>query len=888
MADNRKNDGFFKHVSDFFKRVQNQDITRIGGKGGINILNSPQSKEELKLKQEYQVFRQYLQQKNWNLKHIELFDEFRRMDATFPIINAALTLYSQEVCLSGDCVITTPEGDITILDQYKKNSKFFLVNSYDPKWKRKCWNECLGVKSNGLKQVFEVTVARVIDEETSEWDDIPTAKFKCTDNHKIFVGNNKYKELKDLKLGDLIFCYYDWKDPSCGCKEQRFLQTTILNITPIGEEEVFDLINVSPDHHFTLKLTKSFHIVVHNCNKDAEGTIVKIASPDRNVVTALDECFYRNLKLDSRAYLIVRNMLKFGNGYSFLNTRRGVGVLDLFHLPPETLRIHLIENADRLDAFKYRWYGYGGGLEFEPWEIVHWKIIQDIETEPYGQSILRSIVDTWRRIVLMREALVIYRITRAPQRYLFKIDTTGLDPDSALRYAENMKKQLYKKPLVDPKTGEIDFKFSSISIEENFYLPTQEGDVGGVELLEGANNLDAVEDYKIIKDDLFAGLLIPKSYLTFEEDLSNKAALCLAGETIVNTSEGKISIKDLTENFEKKSNYKVYVLSSDSEGFITYGKVKWCKPTRLTDTIYRVHLNNDKGYVDATDNHEFLLEDLVYVRADELKIGNQLKNIFEKVVYVERVEIIHLNEPKQMYDLEVEKHHNFSLDVGGIFVHNSQEDLRFNNAVKQYQSYFVEGLLHIGLVHLYMNGHSKDELESFELTMNNSSTLAEKVKNELLQQRIDLAKAALDNSTGISVMSYTQVLKDILKFSDEQIAQTFKNQLIEKKLIWRLKQLEENGFYEEPDPDKKKAKMAALGINTDDIFKNLKFESTEQLPGVERILKEQVDKQIEHLSKPVSLKPSKAQVEKVMDLYESKVKRNIKKTFIDLGMNGNV
>jgi hypothetical protein len=418
-------------------------------------------------------------------------------------------------------------------------------------------------------------------------------------------------------------------------------------------------------------------------------------------------------------------------------------------------------------------------------------------------------------------------------------------------------------------------------------MPTTEGDTGGIELLEGASNLDAVEDYKIIKDDLFAGLLIPKSYLSFEEDL------CLVQETMINTSEGKISIKDLAENFEKKINYKVYVLSSDNEGFITYGKVKWCKPTRQVNTIYRVHLTENKGYVDCTDNHPFLLEDLTYVRADELKIGHQLKNIYEKDIRVEKVEILHYDELQQMYDLEVEKHHNFSLDVGGIFVHNSnkaalsQEDLRFNNAVKQYQSYFVEGLLHVGLVHLYMNGHSKDELESFELTMNSSSTLAEKVKNELLQQRIDLAKSALDNSSGMSVMSYTQVLKDILKFSDEQIAQTFKNQLIEKKLIWRLKQLEENGFYEEPDPDKKKAKMAALGLNTDDIFKNLKFESAEQMPGVERILKEQIDTQIKHLTKQVSLKPSKEQVERVIDLQESKVKRNIKKTFIDLGMNGN-
>jgi hypothetical protein len=64
-----------------------------------------------------------------------------------------------------------------------------------------------------------------------------------------------------------------------------------------------------------------------------------------------------------------------------------------------------------------------------------------------------------------------------------------------------MKKQLYKKPMVNPTTGEIDFKYNPISVEENFYMPTFEGEVGGVDILQGASNLGDVEDYKIIKDN---------------------------------------------------------------------------------------------------------------------------------------------------------------------------------------------------------------------------------------------------------------------------------------------------------------------------------------------------------------------------------------------------
>lgn len=1032
MSGIKKGNSFIQSVDKFFKRVQNQDLITLGGKGKINILNSPQSKEELKLKQQMQVFRQYLQNKNWNLKHIEFFDEYRRMDSTFPIISAALDLYSQEVCVTGDCIVSTPMGDKTIRELYDEKKNLFFIDSLHPHFTISINAECKGIKNNGIKDVWEVTVVRNIDEETAAWDKKQEAKFKCTDNHQIMIGDKSFKQLKDLKIGDTIFAKYISIDPSCSCKKHRFVNTIITDIKYAGKEEVFDLLDVGPHHNFSIKLTDSFYIYVHNCNKDADGDIFKIISDDKEVKRSLNECFYDNLKLDSKSYLYVRSMLKFGNLFGFLETRRGVGVTDIITLPPESIRIMLLQQADRLDQFNYIWNGYGGGIEFDPWEIVHWKVIKDIEHEPYGQSVLRSIVDTWRRIVLMREALIIYRITRAPQRFLFKIDTTGMDGDAALRFAEQMKKQLMKKPLVNPITGEIDAKFSTASVLEDFYMPTTEGDVGDIRILEGATNLDQVEDYKIIKDDIFAGLLIPKSYLTFEEDL------CLRSSEVVLTNEGKLTMKEIAERFELSPDKKLFSLSCTDFGLITQGKITWCKPTKEVNFLYRVHLSNGR-YNDVTDNHPYLLDSLVYKRADELQKGDLIRNIFEKEISVKKIEIIELESPEYVYDLEVENYHNFALESGifvhnsnkaalcihgdteiplldgrnikvkdlaneskenwvytydekdnkiipgkvkwckqtrknadvvkvtldngkfiisthdheflrkggelveakdlkpgdslqaghtnnlivgsfnsikavsvefleekfdtydlevddenhnflttaGVFIKNSQEDLRFNNAVKQYQSYYIDGMMHTALVHLYMNGYSKDELESFEIQMNGSSTLAEKAKNELLQQRIDLANSALTQTIdGISLYSFTQVLRDVLKFTDEEIAETFRNQMVENKLIWQLKQLRDEGYYEDPDPNKKKARLKGM-VDELDVFKDLQFEAAEQLPKVGEILSRKLDKELKGLTGGNKKKPSKQLIESVVDLQDSKIGRNIKKTYTDLGMKPN-
>jgi hypothetical protein len=869
MADKRDKDnkdsdkGFFKGVNKFFSRVQNKDLIQLGDKK-INTLAAPATKEENQRRSEFSVFRQYLQQKNWSTRHIELFTEYRKMDETFPIINAALRLYAQEVCLSGDTIIRTPQGDETIkkLFEGRGGKGIFYVAAYNNKYRQVEWNMANFIKSNGIKKVYKVTVERNIDEETAETDKIQVASFKCTDNHKIMLNaQGDFKELSQLKVGDKIFSRFEWIDPECKCKKNTFNQTTITNIEDAGEEEVFDLVNVAPSHHFSIKLTDSFYVEVHNCTKDSDGNIIKIITSNKEVKAALEECFFKNLKINSQSYLLVKELLKFGNLYCFLNTRRGIGVTDLIHLPPETVRIQLMPDADTLDAFRYDWMGSGGAVSFEPWELVHWRNIEDIEMQPYGTSILRSIVDTWRRIVLMREALIIYRITRAPQRYLFKIDTTGMDPDAALKFAEEMKKQLYKKPMVNPTTGEIDFKYNPISVEENFYMPTFEGDVGGVDILQGASNLGDVEDYKIIKDDLFAGLLIPKSFLTFEEDL------CLRGDTRILTNEGIILISELAEQFTREPDKKVFSLSCNKYGIITSGRILNCWETKRTTQLIRVHINNET-YVDATPNHPFLNTKLIYIPAEELEVGEVLKGMYEKEFIVTNKEFIQLDIEEPVYDLEVEEHHNFALECG-VFVHNSnkaalaQEDLRFSGAIKQYQSYFIEGLLHVALVHLHMNGFSTEDLGSFVIEMNTNSTLAEKTRNELLQQRVELAKAALDDSTGMSIMSYTQVLKDIMKFTNDQISRCFKDQLIEKKIVWRLNQLKEQGFYEEPEQEKKRAMMKSLNAD-EDIFGNLKFESVVNTDTVKTILSEKLDQELSNLIRPVSASPTRAMIEKVV------------------------
>lgn len=839
-------------ITSFFnKLIRDEEIKFTDD--SIKFLDGKKTEEEQKFNREVQVFNNILQQRNWNGRHLELIGEYRQMDSNFPIISAALKIFSQEACISGDSIVETPMGQKRVDELYATNNNYFLVKSINYDQNMISWAECKGVICKGKQKTYIV----VIGKENNT--------IKCTIDHKIKTPDG-FKQLADLKIGDEVGTMEYTKDPACGCLVPNISYTKILDIIGDEEELVYDLLDVSPHSSFLIKSSENNYVNVHNCTRDTDGNVLKIHSDNEKVKNELEDLFINQLKMNSNSYLITKSFLKFGNHFSFLVTRTGEGIIDLMSFMPEQIKITIDNpNVFSLDNFKYTYVG--SNLNFLPWEVVHWKFLDDIETIPYGQSILRSIVDTYRRVVMMRDALIIYRITRAPQRLFFKLDTSGLDPDAAELHAKEIKKQLNKSPLVNPKTGEMDYKYSPMSITENIYINSFEGDVSDVRVLEGA---------------------------------------CLTADTIVRTTNGFMTMLDLSEYFLTNTK-KIYSLSVNEHGNEVSNKILWCKKTKNVKTIFKITY---KGYqdqfysVNATDNHPFMLDTLEYRRADELTIGCKLKGIGEDEYTVRDIEIIEYPEGIDVYDLEVEETHNFAL-LGGAIVHNSnlgdvedykiikddlfaglmiprqylqfeevqtakaalvQEDIRFANLIRQVQGFFIEGLLHIALVHLHAKGYSKEEMESFTIEMNTNSTFAEKTRKELLEQRFSIAQMAWDPSNeGLNFMSYTQVLKEILKFSDSEIEKIIQDQFIEKKLAWRLIKLSQEGGYEETEQDKREEedkKKAEAGV-----FKNIQFEAKdfERNESIKNILTRAIDEEIQHLLKPVKAKPTKKQIISLME-----------------------
>ena len=113
-------------------------------------------------------------------------------------------------------------------------------------------------------------------------------------------------------------------------------------------------------------------------------------------------------------------------------------------------------------------------------------------------------------------------------------------------------------------------------------------------------------------------------------------------------------------------------------------------------------------------------------------------------------------------------------------------DIRFTRVINRIQQAFLMELTKIASIHLYLLGF-EDDLTNFNLTMNNPSTQAEQLEIENLQKKISAVRDAVsDPGNGLPVMSLTRALKQIMKFTDNEIKENLEEIRLEKGIAAEL------------------------------------------------------------------------------------------------------
>ncbi|MCS7316924.1 MAG: portal protein [Candidatus Dojkabacteria bacterium] len=132
-------------------------------------------------------------------------------------------------------------------------------------------------------------------------------------------------------------------------------------------------------------------------------------------------------------------------------------------------------------------------------------------------SFLEESKVTYKRLKLLEDALVIYRIVRAPERRVFKIDVGSLPKGRAEQFMQEMIRKYRQRKFFDPVTGDIAEGLDSMAMTEDFWFPVFQGGRGSdVTTLQGGQGLGEVADVEYFLNKLYRGLKIPKS--RFGED----------------------------------------------------------------------------------------------------------------------------------------------------------------------------------------------------------------------------------------------------------------------------------------------------------------------------------------------------------------------------------
>lgn len=296
-----------------------------------------------------------------------------------------------------------------------------------------------------------------------------------------------------------------------------YTRTIYYDTDRISAYQDFRSMDMSPE------IAAALNIIRDECiTRGEKGKILDVFSENSRVKVLLEELFYNRLDIDFALKLWIRDLLKYGDFFLHLQIDKEEGIYDVVALPSE--EIHREEGFEgRTDDVRFKWQTTGD--YFEDWQVAHFRLLEDTRKLPYGRSILDPARKLWKQLQLAEDSMLVYRITRAPERRVFYIDVGNLEHADVGQFIQQFQMQLKKQPIVDQRTGNINMKYNPMNVTEDYFIPMRADRSSRIETLPGASNLGDIQDIEYFQNKLFASLQVPKNYLNYGESLPGGSTL---------------------------------------------------------------------------------------------------------------------------------------------------------------------------------------------------------------------------------------------------------------------------------------------------------------------------------------------------------------------------
>ena len=160
--------------------------------------------------------------------------------------------------------------------------------------------------------------------------------------------------------------------------------------------------------------------------------------------------------------------------------------------------------------------------------VVHCSLNEGLDVFwPFGRSILEQIYKVYKQKELLEDAILIYRVSRAPERRIFKIDVGNMPSHLAMQFVERVKNEMHQRRIPTITGGGqnmMDSSYNPLSISEDYFFPQgADGRGSSVDTLQGGSNLGEIDDLKYFNNKMARGLRVPSSYLPTGPDDSDRA-----------------------------------------------------------------------------------------------------------------------------------------------------------------------------------------------------------------------------------------------------------------------------------------------------------------------------------------------------------------------------
>ncbi|MFW6272687.1 MAG: portal protein, partial [bacterium] len=545
----------------------------------------------------------------------------------YPIIGRALDLYMEESTNLNE------RGEILNIYSNNRRIKESLydlfynivnVNTNLPFWVRNVCkygdNFChvIGEKKEGITNVRQLVNYDIERYEKVE-DGKPIIRFKnrtTTDIYNVFeilhfrlLGDDKYmpygscllsdsyvktndgyKEIKDICKGDQIISF--------DTDKQENVVSNVLDVVCNGKKQTY---KISTQHNY-IKATDNHKILTYD--KDTHTFIYKFVS---------------ELKVNDNLIISNEDENKQTNESLYTGKQNENYIIESI----KSIELDVVGDVYDIHVDNKNHNFYANNI------VVH-------------NSILNKVRRVFRQLIMAEDAMLTYRIVRAGDRRVYRIDVGNMDVEDIEEYIYKVATKFKKKQNIDPQDGQIDYRFNILGNDEDIFLPVRNGNTQtGVDTLEGMKTAE-IHDIEYLRDNLFTGLGVPKPFLSFQ-------------------------------------------------------------------------------------------------------------------------------------------------DVAGDGKNMAQHDVRFAKRIIRVQQAILQEFNKLAVMHLYLQGFSKEDVYDFSLTLNNPSTQEETLKMDLLTTKANLYRDMTSADNGIAAISHTNAKKRLLNMSDDEIALDLKQQRLENAVMQELK-----------------------------------------------------------------------------------------------------